>query len=97
MSDQETKAARSKRPQKAKNKGIKRFKDAKLSPLSEPMEYTHRFEDRSWFTCGNSNCVMCGNPRKYFGIKTLSEMSDEEVTALEFRVSSIDTDDCQGC
>lgn len=101
MSDQETKAFRSKRLQKAKNKGIKRFKDAKakLSPPSEPMEYTHRFEDRSWFTCGNSNCEMCGNPRKFWSERTLKEKSDEEVTALEFMPDwdSLDTDDSNGC
>ena len=24
-------------------------------------------------TCGDSNCVMCGNPRKFFGEKTIQE------------------------
>lgn len=99
MSDQETKAARSKRLQKARNKGIKRFNDAKLSPIKETVEYTHRFEDRSWFTCGNSNCVMCGNPRKFWSERTLKEKSDEEVTNLEFMHDwdSLDSDDSNGC
>lgn len=25
------------------------------------------------FTCGDSNCAMCGNPRKFFGEKTIQE------------------------
>ena len=86
MSDPLTKLNRSKRIQKSRNKGVKRFRDVKqLSPESLPEKYTHRFEDRSWFTCGNSNCVMCGNPRKFFGHKTLTEKSDEELLALEKR------------
>lgn len=98
MSDQETKAARSKRISKTRSKGVKRYKNAKTVSPAYDMEFNNKFSDRAWYVnCGNSNCVLCGNPRKYFGIKTLSEMSDEEVTALEFRTSSIDTDDCQGC
>lgn len=26
-------------------------------------------------TCGDSNCVMCGNPRKFFGEETIQEKS----------------------
>lgn len=100
MSDQETKVSRSKRIQRSKNKGIKRFKDAKqLSPIGVPEKYTHRFEDRSWFTCGNSNCVMCGNPRKFWSELSLKEKSDVEVTNLEFRdnLGAEYTDDSNGC
>lgn len=34
---------------------------------------SHRFHKKSGLTCGNSNCVMCGNPRKFFNEKTMQE------------------------
>jgi len=37
----------------------------------------HRFAKKSALTCGNSNCVMCGNPRKVFGEKTIQEKKHE--------------------
>ena len=100
MSNQETKESRSRRIQKTRNKGIKRFRDAKsMDPLETPEKYTHRFEDRSWFRCGNSNCVMCGNPRKFWSELTLKEKSDAEVTNLEFRddLGAEYSDDSNGC
>ena len=83
MSDQETKINRSKRFAKSRNKGIKRFKDALIAPLSDMIKYTRRFEDRSYFTCGNSKCIMCANPRKFFDLKTLEEQSNEQIFASE--------------
>lgn len=32
----------------------------------------------SWCTCGNSNCVMCGNPRKFFGELTIQEKKQQD-------------------
>lgn len=83
MSDQETKISRSKRFSKSKNRGLKRYKDALIAPLTDGLKYTRRFEDRSYFTCGNSNCIMCGNPRKFFDLKTLKEQSDEQIISSE--------------
>lgn len=36
-------------------------------------ENAHRFEKTHATTCGDSNCAMCGNPRKFFGEETIQE------------------------
>ena len=33
----------------------------------------HRYAKHSATTCGDSNCVMCGNPRKFFKERTIQE------------------------
>ena len=33
----------------------------------------HRYHKRSGTTCGDPNCVMCGNPRKFFKERTIQE------------------------
>lgn len=38
-----------------------------------PIEPKHRLAKIHATTCGDSNCVMCGNPRKFFGHKTIQE------------------------
>ena len=37
----------------------------------------HKLHKRHALNCGNSNCAMCGNPRKYWGEKTLQEVKFE--------------------
>jgi hypothetical protein len=39
----------------------------------------HRLSKYSCMNCGNSNCVMCGNPRKFFGEKTIQEKSFDQL------------------
>ena len=39
---------------------------------NEP-ETAHRYHKVSGMTCGDSNCVMCGNPRKFFDERTVQE------------------------
>ena len=36
-------------------------------------ESPHRYHKVSGTTCGDSNCVMCGNPRKFFNERTMQE------------------------
>jgi hypothetical protein len=38
-----------------------------------PVEPEHRLAKVHATTCGDPNCVMCGNPRKFFGEKTIQE------------------------
>lgn len=33
----------------------------------------HRYHKTSGTTCGDSNCFMCGNPRKFFKERTIQE------------------------
>jgi hypothetical protein len=37
------------------------------------IEKPHRYHKLSGVTCGNSNCFMCGNPRKFFNESTMQE------------------------
>ena len=41
----------------------------------------HRLAEAPVFNCGNSNCVMCGNPRKFFGEVTLQEKQHADIAA----------------
>jgi len=36
----------------------------------------HRYHKVSGMTCGDPNCVMCGNPRKFFNEPTQQEKRD---------------------
>ena len=85
MSDQLTKERRTKRFHDSWRRGIKRYKDVLNTNIWTPPKYTRQFEDRSWFTCGNSRCLLCANPRKIFSQLSLKERSDEEIFELENR------------
>lgn len=55
-----------------------RIAKAHIPPMTSDKEFPdimepHRLEKRHAMTCGNSNCVMCGNPRKFFGERTIQE------------------------
>jgi hypothetical protein len=39
----------------------------------------HRYHKKKAVNCGNPNCIMCGNPRKMTGHKTLQEIKFEAV------------------
>lgn len=38
-----------------------------------PDDVSHRYHKTSGTTCGNPNCFMCGNPRKFFKERTIQE------------------------
>jgi hypothetical protein len=71
MSTEQDKYKNSRRRLKDENAVKKQTKIAKSagSDISEP----HRFAKRHAMNCGNSNCVMCGNPRKTFKELTQQE------------------------
>jgi hypothetical protein len=46
------------------------------APGGRPEETPHRYHKVSGMTCGDPNCVMCGNPRKFFGERTVQEQRD---------------------
>ena len=77
MSDTEVKEYRSKRIHKDEVKAMRQYKFAKKF-----YKYTdkppHYYSKRHSMNCGNPNCVMCGNPRKFFGEKTVQEKSFEQ-------------------
>lgn len=41
----------------------------------QPIDTPHKYHKLSADTCGNPNCFMCGNPRKYFSELTIQEQS----------------------
>lgn len=80
MSDEITKAKRSRRLLKDKVKAKRQYKIAKNYDSAPKTE--HFYEKRHAMTCGNSNCVMCGNPRKFWGKKTIQEYKFEEESLI---------------
>ena len=47
-------------------------------PNDIDLKQPHRLAKRSAWTCGNKNCAMCGNPRKFFGELTIQEQKQLE-------------------
>jgi hypothetical protein len=71
MSKEEDKFKHSKRLLKDENAVKKQSKIAKAHGF--PTGPEHRLAKVHATTCGDSNCVMCGNPRKFFGEETVQE------------------------
>ena len=69
--DDEVHIERRRKLLKTKNQGLNVAPDAEKQP--------HRLHKNSTMNCGNSNCVMCGNPRKFFGEKTIQEKSFDQL------------------
>lgn len=45
-----------------------------------PIDDPHKFSKRHAMNCGDPKCAMCGNPRKFFGEKTIQEQRfDQDV------------------
>ena len=80
MSDESHKIKHSKRLLKDTNHINKQLKIAKAHGVS--VDTPHRYAKLSATTCGDSNCVMCGNPRKFFKEKTIQEKRFEQTTLL---------------
>lgn len=49
----------------------------------------HRFHKKNALNCGNPHCVMCMNPRKAFGEKTLQEVKFECQAVVDERKDPI--------
>ena len=76
MSNQTERQKHSKRIDKQESAIKRQVKIAKKHGLdvSEP----HKFIKHHAMNCGIPNCVMCGNPRKIWGEKTIQEKKFEE-------------------
>ena len=71
--DELAKIKHSKRIQQKENHIKRQLKIAKAHNMS--VDEPHMVQDVSAVTCGDSNCVMCGNPRKFFKEPTVQEKS----------------------
>lgn len=80
MSDEADKIKHSKRYQQKENHINRQMYIRKVhsfpdygTPGVAAHESPHRYHKVSGVTCGDSNCVMCGNPRKFFDERTMQE------------------------
>ena len=73
MSTEQDKFKHSKRMLKDDAHIAKQLKIAKSHGFPIKNDEAHRLHKLSGTTCGDPNCVMCGNPRKFFGEKTIQE------------------------
>jgi hypothetical protein len=71
MSTEDDKFKHSKRLAKDKNAIKKQTKIAQVHGF--PTGPEHRLAKVHAATCGDSSCAMCGNPRKFFGERTVQE------------------------
>lgn len=71
MSDDLDKYKHSKRLLKNEAAIIKQVSIAKSHGVSSPVP--GKREKTRAMTCGRSTCAMCGNPRKFFGDRTIQE------------------------
>ncbi len=72
MSDVEQRLKHSKRLANDERHIARQMKIAKWLGL-KGKRVGHRLHKLNTVTCGNSNCVLCGNPRKFFGKLTIQE------------------------
>lgn len=71
--DEQAKIKHSKRILQKENHVKRQMKIAKAYKI--PVDEPHMLQDHSAVTCGNPDCVMCGNPRKFFKEPTVQEKS----------------------
>lgn len=73
MSNEVAKEQHSKRIQQKENYIKKQTRIAKSHGFEVRQGEEHRLAKHSATTCGDSGCVMCGNPRKFFKEPTIQE------------------------
>ena len=73
MSTEQDKLKHSRRLQQDEVHIAKQLKIAKAHGFPVKNDEAHRLHKLSGTTCGDSNCVMCGNPRKFFKEPTMQE------------------------
>lgn len=69
MDDKEKHSRRIHQKEAKLERKLRLAKDHHLVLGKEP----HRYAEMPIFNCGSSSCVMCGNPRKFFGDMTIQE------------------------
>jgi hypothetical protein len=76
MSDSDMKEYVSKRMQVTKKHIDRQVHIAKSHGMD--VKEPHKYSKHHVMNCGNPNCVMCMNPRKSFGEKTIQELKFEQ-------------------
>lgn len=87
MSHEEDKVRHSKRLLRDEAAIKKQLKIAKRHRVEEynpqGINEPHRYAKTHSMTCGNSNCVMCGNPRKFYKGKTKEALTYQEQKMMQ--------------
>jgi hypothetical protein len=78
MSKEEDKIKHSKRLHKEEAAIKHNMKIAKAHGVPVNQYESHRYAKVNGVTCGDPNCVMCMNPRKAWGEKTIQEKRMEQ-------------------
>jgi len=78
MSKEEDRIKHSKRLYQEETAIKHNMKIAKVHGFPVDQYESHRYAKVNGVTCGDPNCVMCGNPRKFFGEKTIQEKRMEQ-------------------
>ena len=76
MSDENAKLKHSKRIQQKENHVSRQMDIRKAHHF--PVDEAHKYHKMSGTNCGDPNCSMCGNPRKFFNDKTIQEKSFDQ-------------------
>ncbi len=86
MSKDDDKFKHSKRMLKDENaikKQMKIAKEHKVTEFNPKLDQPHRYHKHHVMNCGNPDCFMCGNPRKFFNEKTIQERRFHQDTSEE--------------
>lgn len=61
----------------------RKLKIAKDYGYEHVLKDPHKYHKSSLFNCGNPKCIMCMNPRKGFGEKTVQEKRFEQTEKFD--------------
>jgi len=73
MSDSESRLKKSKRRAATNTAAKKQYSIAKSHGMNPDPNKMHRYAKMHSLNCGDPNCMMCGNPRKFFNEITMQE------------------------
>ena len=76
MSNEQDKLRHSERIHQKEVKIAKQVKIAKENGI--PVIDPHRFAKHNAMNCGDPNCMLCSNPRKIWGEKTIQEKRNQQ-------------------
>jgi hypothetical protein len=71
MSNEDSKLAHGRRLQQKNRHIARQVRIRQANKLT--VNSMHRYHKTSGMTCGRSNCIMCGNPRKFLKELTIQE------------------------
>ena len=89
MSNEQQRQQHSKRLFQKENHIARQMKIRKAHNF--PQDTAHKYHKLSGTTCGDANCAMCGNPRKFFDLPTIQERRfDQDVINVPYIIDNKD-------